>query len=81
MMTQRHPKPTITEEMQAKLDEMDVKIAEMNSIRSSINGALAEVQAAKLTAFNGALTKSGDGTAFNAGDIYMNVLTGEIFEK
>ena len=65
----------------ALIAEMDAKIAEMNSIRASINGTLAEVQAAKLTAFNGALTKSGDGAAFEAGDIYMNVLTGEIFEK
>lgn len=47
-MAQRHPKPTITEQMQAKLDEMDVKIAEMNSILSSINNALAEVQAEKI---------------------------------
>ncbi|QNE89947.1 hypothetical protein H0194_02630 [Corynebacterium incognita] len=65
----------------ALIAEMDVKIAEMNEIRSSINDVLAEVQAAKLTAFNGALTTDATGAAFASGTIYMDVNTGNVYRK
>lgn len=55
--------------------------AEVKAAAQQATDAANEVNAAKLTAFNGALTTDASGAAFATGDIYIDVTTGIIYRK
>lgn len=77
---------TITEDYLSSVESagrsaVDQVEAKRQEALSDATAAKAEINAAKLTALNGALTTDASGAAFASGDIYIDVMTGIVYRK